>query len=221
MSSLVRGWPQVPFSRALIETSPNGVGEQIGSAVRSTNPSTSAQIELVRRAQRGEREAFAQLYNLRAAQIFRYTASLLHNPTAAEDATAETFLQAWKNRKSLKDPARFDAWLFRISHNIAMNELRRPTTSALDERHDSADADPQIQPDRALSGKGDAELMREALRALPDHYRDVLILRYYTELSSAEIGRQLGKSEQNVRVIQFRALKQLRVLVEAASAAPV
>jgi len=86
----------------------------------------------VERARTGDKAAFAVLYQQRAGGVLRYAMSLLRNPAAAEDVAAQTFLQAWQGLPRLKHADRFDAWLFRIAHNVAMSELRRQPTAPLE-----------------------------------------------------------------------------------------
>ena len=62
---------------------------------------------------------------------------------------------------------------------------------------------------------GEARAVRRALLRLPDAMREVLTLRFFAGLSHAEVAAQIGKSENNARVMQFRALQQMRGLIEA------
>ena len=80
---------------------------------------------LVRQAKKGDETAFSSLYRARVSEVFRYAKSIVRNPSLAEDVTAQTFLQAWKSLPKLKDVQRFDSWLFRIAHNVSLNETRR------------------------------------------------------------------------------------------------
>ena len=168
----------------------------------------------VERARTGDKAAFAVLYQQRAGGVLRYAMSLLRNPAAAEDVAAQTFLQAWQGLPRLKHADRFDAWLFRIAHNVAMSELRRQPTAPLETAPEIAGPDRTHNPETLVAGRSDALAVRSALQALPEPMRDVLVLRFYLDLSHAEVGRQIGKSEQNARVLQFRALQQLKRILE-------
>ena len=165
---------------------------------------------LVRRAQAGDEEAFAALYQRMVSAVFRYAKSVVRNPTVAEDLTAQTFLQAWKRIGSLKKPERFEAWLLRITHNLALNELRRVRPTPIDEAPEPQDTSRYQDPAQALHGKDEAAAVRAAIRQLPDPQREVLVLRFFAGLSHAAVAVQLGKSENNVRVLQHRALRLLR-----------
>lgn len=71
--------------------------------------------DLIERAQEGDERAFAELYRVR--EVARYAGALLRADYLVEDVVAQTFLLAWRDLPRLRDPRRFDSWLFRIAHN--------------------------------------------------------------------------------------------------------
>jgi len=165
----------------------------------------------VERAQARDREAFERVYRQRIGPVSRYIAAIVRETTRAEDVTAQTFLLAWRDLPKLRQTERFDAWLFRIAHNQAVSEVtrRRPTTpleSAPEPADDSRFGAPERELDRAV----DAEELHRAIADLPETQREVLLLRYFSEMSSAEIARQVGKNEQSVWALTHRALKNLK-----------
>ena len=119
--------------------------------------SSPTPVAEVKRAKQGDEQAFATLYQLRAGEVYRYERSLLRDHTAAEDVTAQTFLQAWESLSKLRRLDRFDAWLFRIAHNVAMTELRRTRTTALDDAPEPADPSRFHNPETLLQGSIDAQ----------------------------------------------------------------
>ncbi len=170
---------------------------------------------LVRRAQAGDHRAFEALYRARAAAVFRYARSIVGGREAAEDVTAQTFLRAWEKLDSVRDATRFDAWLFRIAHNAALNECRRQSPIPLEQAPESADECPAIDPERRALSAADGAAVRDALGALGEDQRTVVALRAFGRLSFREIGEQTGRSEQAARVTHHRALKRMRdALVE-------
>ena len=174
---------------------------------------------LVERAQRGDETAFAALYQGRAGDVYRYVRSILRDPTVAEDVTSQTFLQAWQSLPRLRNAGRFDAWLFRIAHNAAISEARRPATTPLEATAEPPEPSRFADPQAVLDGKASAAQVREALLTLPETQREVIVLRFYAELSHEAVARQLDRSVANVRVLQFRALQRLRATLQAADAA--
>lgn len=118
---------------------------------------------------------------------------MTHQPSLAEDAVQETFIQVWTNIHELRDAHAFRAWLFRILINRIRNLGKRdggnynlPLENVND--HDNRIPRPEEQVER------DEELHRvqEAIALLPEPHRLTIILRYYSELSELEIGEALG-----------------------------
>src|SRR5512140_1280055 len=88
---------------------------------------------LVERTFAGDRAAFDDLVRSRIDAVYRTCLAILGNPADAADATQETFVSAWCNRGSLRDPDRFDAWLGRINVNACREQLRRRARSKVRE----------------------------------------------------------------------------------------
>jgi RNA polymerase sigma-70 factor, ECF subfamily len=191
-----------------------------GEAGAATQPEHPLYDDIVR-AREGDQAAFESLYRARVGPISRYAAALVRDSDRAEDITAQTFLLAWRDLPKLREPGRFDAWLFRIAHNQAMSEIsrRRPATT-LDEAPELADTGRFGMPERELEAAAEIERVRDAVMRLPETQRQVLVLRYFQELPSSEIARQLGKNEQSVWSLTYRALQNLkRALADDAGAA--
>lgn len=177
-------------------------------------PSRARLSSLAAQAKQGDQEAFAELYRHRARKVFYYLAKILRNPSAADDATAETFLQAWKSIRKLREPDRFDGWLFRIAHHVAMDELNRPTTTDLEDAPEPPDVNPATNPDVMALRRVDSDRIRHALLELPDRYREVLVLRYFGDWSDHEVARQLNTTQGNVRALRMRAMRRLRATMD-------
>ncbi len=144
------------------------------------------------------------------AAISRYVGAIVRDAHRAEDAVAQTFLLAWRDLPKLRQPERFDAWLLRIAHNRAINELGQRVTVPLEDVPAPVADDAGSSPSDVVEREADAQrLRRELLRLSPAH-RDVLVLRFFHELSHAEVARILGRRVEAVRALQHRALEQLR-----------
>ena len=175
---------------------------------------SEAPEQLVVRARDGDGDAFAALYRTRVADVGRYVGSMLRDLHRTEDVVEQTFLLAWRDLPKLRRPERFDAWLFRIARNQAMSELRRRPAAPLDEASDPADPSRSSSPDAVVEATEDAERIERALRRLPERQRLVLVLRFLRGLSHAETASQLGGTEEETRALQYRALAQMRRLMD-------
>ncbi|MDK2981419.1 MAG: hypothetical protein PWQ55_1766 [Chloroflexota bacterium] len=170
---------------------------------------------LIQEAIAGNKEAFGRLYDLYAGRIFSYLLVRTGERAAAMDMMETVFLKAWENLPDFGANGRgmnFRAWLYRMAHN-AMVDYHRT-------RKDEPGLDVLIEQPARLPHA--LELVEEAetrefilgwLEKLDGAARQVLILRFYAEMSPKEIAQVLDLSEGNVRVIQYRALRRMRELI--------
>jgi RNA polymerase sigma-70 factor (ECF subfamily) len=166
---------------------------------------------LVERARQGDRAAFEQLYRLYVGPVYRFIGSRLRDPHLTDDATAETFLQAWRDLPRLKDPARFESWLLQIAHRRAIDQVRaNRQTVPLEHAESLPDGRRLASPEQQGDANADIELVRSALDELPEPQRTVITLRYLFHMSHEEIAAQLGRSNGAVRALRQRALARLR-----------
>ncbi len=184
-------------------------------------PAQSSELseeQLIQRAQRGDANAFGDLYEQQLAAIYRYIFYRVGNVAEAEDLTETVFLKAWEalGRYRWREVP-FSAWLYRIAHNIIIDRYRsdHETVSYDDqtEVHDEADG-----PEEWLAEVETTEVLIEALAQLPPDHQQVLVLRFINGLNHAETSRVLGRSEEAVRVLQHRALKAMRVILQKQTA---
>jgi RNA polymerase sigma-70 factor (ECF subfamily) len=184
--------------------------------------------KLVRRAQKGDKTAFAKLFTSYEGRIFGYIYRMVGDRGWAEDIAQEAFIQAHQYLNRLGPPYDFKSWVYRIAGNLALDGLRRyrhqvplpdwdggeaTGPELADQRRDG---DPE---DQAQLGDVRTAVWR-AIHKLPDNYRQVLILREIDGLAYNEIAAVLGVSLDNVRVtlhrarLQFRDLYELQVMTE-------
>ena len=95
-----------------------------------------ADAELMRRVQRGDREAFAALVDKYKQPILNFVRRTIRDETEAEDLAQNVFFQVWKSAKRYRVNAKFSTWLYTIARNLSLNEIRRRTRH----RADSLDA---------------------------------------------------------------------------------
>jgi RNA polymerase sigma-70 factor, ECF subfamily len=150
-----------------------------------------------------------------APKVFGLCFSLLGNHADAEDASQEAFLKAFRAIGTYRDQASFSTWLYRITNNacidLARQRARRPWVS-MDAEIEEEDggiafqvADESPLQDERIAAKWSAEKVREAIGALPDGFRTVLLLRDIEGLSYQEVAVVLGIREGTVKSRLARA----------------
>ena len=170
---------------------------------------TPNEPELVAKAQNGDEEAVTLLYAAHIETIFDYISYRVDSVETAEDLTSEVFLRMVRGLASYKDQGvPFRAWLYRIAANLIIDYYRqrgKNQMASVPEHFKSDDIDPL---DRVANDE-EAFHLRLAIRALPEEYQDLLILRFVEDLPHTEIAKIMKKSAAALRAMQYRALKAL------------
>jgi RNA polymerase sigma-70 factor (ECF subfamily) len=177
-------------------------------------PDRDEERRLVQRAIDRDQGAFAELYDRHVVRVYRHIYYLVGDASVAEDLTAQTFLKAWEAIDRYKERgAPIVAWLLRISHNLTVSYLRsKRDHSELDEAY--VDQKRSGNPEEVLEQTTDEKSVRDAVLRLRDEQRQVIMLRFVEELDYREVAAMIGKSVPAVRVIQHRALGNLRKLMQ-------
>lgn len=164
---------------------------------------------LVRQAQQHDQEAFGQLYEANFNKIYRYIVLRIGNETEAEDVTQQVFIKALQSISSFRwKGVPFSAWLFRIAHNQVIDYLRKKGKQATVYLNESLsnDDNPQLATERKL----DIEQLILATKHLTKAQREVICLRFTSELPTAQVAKVMGKSEGAVKALQHSAIVALR-----------
>ncbi len=161
----------------------------------------------------GYPEAFSALYDHFADNIYRYVYYKVKS-SESEDLTEIIFIKAWENRKKY-DPAKssFSSWLYTIARNTVIDHYR--VYKSVDELSiDLTDHDDAKNPKLNTESILNAEKIREAISKISESYQEILLLRFIEDLEYAEIAKIIGKSEGSIRVMQFRAMKELKQVLQ-------
>ncbi len=182
--------------------------------VSGHTPPREVEEDLIALATKGDVEAFTRLYDVYADRVLRYIYGRVGRIEDAEDLTQMAFLQAWRaigRYRSTETP--FRGWLFRIAHNVVVSYFRswKPVGCLQD---DLVDPGESASPDGVLAGYEQQQQIRQAILRLSPDQRRVVTMRFLEDFDYQEIAGVIGKSEGTVRVIQCRALQQLRKLLE-------
>lgn len=185
-----------------------------GEVVSKHTPPEEAEEALIERAVRGEEGAFTRLYDAHHDRVYRHVYYRVGCVEDAEDLTQKVFLQAWRAISRYRyTGTSFAAWLIAIAHNVTVSFLRsRKPADYLG--YDPTDEANEVNPDGVLESRYERERIRQAILQLSSSQQQVITMRFLEGFDCREVAAALGKSEGNVRVIQHRALQQLRKLLE-------
>lgn len=168
--------------------------------------------KLVRVAARGDRTAAGALFDHFHPKVYRFALVKLAHPADAQDVASETFAVVLRELHKFRwKGAGFEAWIFRIASNLVVDHFRRggkeePLHDVIALAEDVDPADPEA---RALRREQSRFLM-DRLQELPEDQKEVLSLRFVADLSTAETAALMGRNENAIRQLQFRALKNMR-----------
>ena len=168
--------------------------------------------QLIEKAISGDKEAFGHLYDHYFLQIFKYLLIRTDTREDAEDITETVFMKAWEHLPNFggkKKERKFRAWLFRIAHNTLVDHYRtRKKLLPLESvSHTGTVAG---EPGGFALKNEDSKRIIQAIKRLDETSQKVIVSRFISDLSHKETALSIGISENNVRVIQYRALKKIR-----------
>jgi RNA polymerase sigma-70 factor (ECF subfamily) len=183
------------------------------------NGRDDSQLSLVRRAQLGDEQAFATLFQQHKSRVYSVCLLMTKDVGEAEDLTQEAFLQVFRTVGSFRGEAAFSTWLYRVAVNTVLMKLRRrksPPTVSLDEpvnadsptlRRDFGKNDPD------LTGVVDRIALRRALQELPEGCRTIFALHEVEGYQHHEIAELLDCSIGNSKSQLHKAKLKMRALL--------
>ena len=188
-------------------------GETRPTSVESPDVSEAAtERDLVNRARTGDREALGGLYDLYLTRVYRYVLAHVGQPAETEDITAEIFLRLVENIARFEwQGVPFSAWLFRIARNQVITHYRKKGNRTPNMSMDDFDVeDSQPGPEWLVEQRVTTQEVFAACEKLPPSQRQVIALRFGAGLSVRETADTLGKTENNVKVLQHKAITKLQ-----------
>lgn len=174
-------------------------------------PDGNQERALVERAKR-DPKAFGELYECYVDRIYNYIYHRTGNVHDAEDLTSRTFFRAMRGLERYEyKGVPFSAWLYRIAHNLVANHHRdrgRHKLVFLDQL--TSLIEKRAGPEHQLETLADQEWVRAIIEKLHPDRQTLLILKFSEELSNAEIGQIMGRSEGAIKSLYHRTLVSLR-----------
>ncbi len=180
--------------------------------------SREPEVEALRR---GQMEALDPLLARYQNRLYRYLLRMVREAALAEDLFQQTWVRVAQNIRRYNPRLSFQAWLFSIAHNLAIDELRKRRPASLDEPLASGETRAELLPSAApgaLDGLLESERaawLLEAMDDLPASYREVLTLRFEEEMKLEEIAAMMDTPLSTVKTRLHRSLNTLRQKLEA------
>lgn len=167
--------------------------------------------KIIESAIRGKASAFGSLYDHYQPKIYRFVLIKVSRREEAEDLTHQVFLHAWQNiagYRNLGFP--FSSWLYRIARNqvIDFYRVRKETVEINEIGEDYFEAEGEN-----LDEQIEIERIVRLMKKLKPIYQDVLMMRFVEDLPLKEVADYLGKSEGAVKLIQHRAVRELKEII--------
>jgi RNA polymerase sigma-70 factor (ECF subfamily) len=170
--------------------------------------------QAVARAKEGDREAVRFLYLQYADNVYGYVRSIVRDDYEAEDVTQQIFAKLMTVIVKYDQRAvPFFAWLIRLSHNAAIDHLRTLRATPAEEIYGPDERIDDDAVDRSY-------LVQDALAALPDEQRKVVVLRHVVGLTPGEIADRMGRSESSVHGLHHRGRRALQAELASRESAP-
>ncbi|MDO8987803.1 MAG: sigma-70 family RNA polymerase sigma factor [Coriobacteriia bacterium] len=171
--------------------------------------------KFVRRAARGDTEAFGLIYEVYADRIHSYVRARLKDEHDAQDVTGTVFVKAFEaigayDRRGLP----FGAWLFRIARNATIDHVRR----AVRVPEPCEDLEAKLPPsdvmiDEQVAARVDAEEIRACVHRLTEDQAAVITCRFFFDLDVRQTARALDKTEGAIKALQHRAMRNLATML--------
>jgi RNA polymerase sigma-70 factor (ECF subfamily) len=219
-----RLWKKASSFCAPFAAAGSSYAQEVGSVPTEPEAATADahDRELVARTLAGDRAAFEALVRRHERRVYRVAMALLGNPEDAADALQDCFLQAYRHLDQFRGAARFSTWLVRIAVNAALQQRRdRDGAASLDELMAAGEFMParlhpwHPSPEQLYGRQELRRLVEQAVAALPEPYRAVLVLRDLEGLSAEETAAALGLTVPAVKSRLHRARLVLREYLAA------
>lgn len=169
---------------------------------------------LIARAAQGDQTAFRELVERYQGAVYNLAYRMLGNPDDAEDAAQEIFVRVYRQLARYDSSRKFSTWVLAIATNYCIDQLRRRRVQFVPlEQIVPWARTREAGPERLALDREVTDELQDLLKRLPEKYRAVLILRYWEDLSCAEIGATLSLPEGTVKTQLHRARKAVERLM--------
>lgn len=166
---------------------------------------------LVRRAKRGNADAFSELVRRHQHTVYSLALRYMRDPALAEDMAQEAFLKGFRLLRGFRGDCRFSTWMYRVTCSVCLTEIARRG------RRGEVPLEPNapeegITPDPAA--KDSAEIVRRCVTRLPERYATIITMYYLDQAPYEEIAAAMEIPVGTLKTWMFRARKELRTLID-------
>ena len=181
-----------------------------------STPAHESEDYLVQQAIKRDRAAFTALYERCVDRVYRHVYYRVSSHADAEDITQEAFVKAWQSiDKYKRTGAPFVAWIITIAGNLVIDHYRRQANVVVtDEIYEVKPAEQVQDPAREAEMNFNNSVIKAAILKLKGNKQKVILMHFIDDLTYEEIAKALNKNEGAIRVIQYRALGELRSLLK-------
>ncbi|HYK89900.1 MAG TPA: sigma-70 family RNA polymerase sigma factor [Acidobacteriota bacterium] len=173
----------------------------------------------IRRVLDGDLSAFENIVRRWQGPLINLAFRFCRNRQRAEELAQDAFLQIFRKLPKFRGDAAFSTWMFSLALNLYRSDLRRRALAA-DSLDGLADLAGGRQPYAEFARRERAELVRRAVAALPERYRDAVIVFYFVEMNLSETARLLGIREGTAKALLYRGRELLRHKLGESDVAP-
>ena len=171
--------------------------------------------KLIKQAQKGGAEYFGQLYDHYMPKIYRYILFKVSSRQETEDLTHEVFVSAWEKLGGYRSKGfPFSSWLYNIARNKVIDYYRTKKSHLSLENLDPDFFKVVGAVEKNIDVALDFSQVKTAMNQLSDDSQDVLIMKFVDDLSHREIAEAMDKSEGAVRLMQHRAIQNLKEILK-------
>lgn len=203
--------------RLIARTTGSAASTEASAQAATSGPDKSLEI-LVVAVGRGNRTAFAELFERVAPRVKGYLMSMGASEDQAEEVAQDVMVAVWRKAGTYKPgKAAATTWIYRIARNRRIDLWRREHRSALDPHEPLLHGSEPEWPSQALEAEELADHVRQAIAALPDELSHILRLAFFEGLTHAEIARRLHLPLGTVKSRVRKAIRSVRNILDPAS----
>ena len=168
--------------------------------------------QILQKAQNGDQEAFALIYDQFADKIYRFIFFRVGHKEVAEDVLSDTFIKSWQKINQINTPQALSGWLYQIAKNniIDYYRIKRDLVPLEQVENTLEDA---VNPVDSANATMQQKRILLVLDQLPKEQQEVIKYKFFEDLSNEEIAYVMGKTEGAIRVLQHRAISGLKTLL--------